>query len=738
MGKGLRKITRLFLKASIGAGLFLLGFSTVYAASLFISPTSQTVEEGDTFSASVYVDTDGEVMNAISGMLSYPQDKLDVVNLSTASSIVSLWINSTPTDSAGEILFEGIVPNPGFQGVSGKIFTGLFRAKTAGVAILSFSQSEVYANDGLGTELALTTTAGSINIQAPVIDEGGDEDGDTGDEGGDGDTGGDQDGDGPSGGGLAYPSAPRITSSSHPDPDRWYSNRDVEISWETNETITGIRVGATPESDGAPTDELDVLESSTILNLDNGVWYVHVQARNAKGWGDIGSVKVKVDALEPSAVHVTRVATQEGVGAYSTDFKIESQDIPSGIDYFEIRVNKLEPVRWEGNGQVFSVKNLPPGEHSIVVRGYDEAGNSAVSYVTFTLSAFDPIGVGEIVGTPEPIRVEVPLPTVLTPEIVSVASYAGFGVGIGQAIVFAGNAKSLLDIWMLLLRFFSFIGSFFRRRKGEPWGVVYDSVTKQPLDPAYVVIKQGDEQKGMAITDLDGRYGFLVEEGEYTIEANKTHYAFPSKKLAGRKRDELYDNLYFGGPVSVGSEGKGLINYNIPLDPTGFDWNEYAKKQQGLFYTHSNKKRYIIMISNIVFFLGFGLSLYMMWFAPTLINTLIFMMYVGILVFQALWRASHPITKVMMELSQEVVPFAVVKAYLSGNNQLVKTVVADEEGHFYLLTPPGTYYFTVEEKKPDGSYSQKYRTGAVRLRKGVVLKNLVVHRDDTEIDSQDV
>jgi hypothetical protein len=52
------------------------------------------------------------------------------------------------------------------------------------------------------------------------------------------------------------------------------------------------------------------------------------------------------------------------------------------------------------------------------------------------------------------------------------------------------------------------------KKKAPPWGVVYDSVTKRPLDPAYVVLKnlQG-KQIASAITDLDGRYGFLVEPG---------------------------------------------------------------------------------------------------------------------------------------------------------------------------------------------------------------------------------
>ena len=120
-----------------------------------------------------------------------------------------------------------------------------------------------------------------------------------------------------------------------------------------------------------------------------------------------------------------------------------------------------------------------------------------------------------------------------------------------------------------------------------PWGTVYDSITKQPLDPAYVtLIDQNGKKIASAITDLDGRYGFLTETGTYRIEANKTHYIFPSKKLAGRTQDELYANLYFGELFDVRSRNEAVIR-NIPLDPINFDWNEFAKRDKKLMKYYS-------------------------------------------------------------------------------------------------------------------------------------------------------
>jgi len=90
------------------------------------------------------------------------------------------------------------------------------------------------------------------------------------------------------------------------------------------------------------------------------------------------------------------------------------------------------------------------------------------------------------------------------------------------------------------------------RKKTRPWGTVYDSVTKQPIDPAFVTARdQSGKVVAEPITDIDGRYGFLLPDGTYYISAKKTNYEFPSKKMVGKSSDELYANLYFGEPVTI-------------------------------------------------------------------------------------------------------------------------------------------------------------------------------------------
>ncbi len=99
------------------------------------------------------------------------------------------------------------------------------------------------------------------------------------------------------------------------------------------------------------------------------------------------------------------------------------------------------------------------------------------------------------------------------------------------------------------------------------WGVVYDSVTKEPVDPAYITIRGGLGQVfSTAITDLDGRFALILPPGIYTLGVEKTNYIFPSQKLLDKKTDGYFTGLYFGDKFEV-IGGERAVAFAIPIDP---------------------------------------------------------------------------------------------------------------------------------------------------------------------------
>ena len=724
------KITDPYVKTFLylAAALILFIFSTpVFAATLQISPVSGSCFVEETCSVDVIVSSTDEAMNTVAGVLVFPQGMLHVGSLSKEDSIISYWIQE-PSFSTNSVTFEGIVPNPGFIGSVGKIISITFNAISAGTAELSFSSGAVLANDGKGTSILENLQGGSLNITVLSDDEDDDDGDDEGDDedDGDGDTPTDL---GDTGGSNLLPFLPEISSPTHPDPNAWYSNSTAIFTWSLPDDVRNVRLSVSLEPQEIPTISYPAINSKEITGIADGIWYLHAQLKNTNGWGEVSHFRFQIDTQKPTYFKMKRVIQNKS--PYS-EFLFDAGDDMSGIDHYVVTVDKQKPVVWRDDGtHIFKVSKLMPGEHIITVNVIDKADNFLVHSERIYINPLDTSNISQYLEPPKVEDIGVweiggPIATKITP----VVSYTGIGIGVGQALIFAGNAKSLVDIWFIILRFLSFLSSFFRRRKSQPWGVVYDSVTKQPLDPVYVSISAADKkEKGAAITDLDGRYGFLVSHGNYLIKAKKTHYVFPSERLKGKTKDELYNNLYFGEPIEIDKENEDLIRYNIPLDPIGFDWNEYAKRKRGLFKIHSKRKRIIMFVSNLIFFSGFAFSTYLLWIQPVMINFGLFALYAAILIFQEFWKTSHPITKLLNANSNKPISFAIIKAYVEGNDILLKTVVTDENGRFYMLTPPGKYYLTVEAKQDDGSYSSLYRTTPVSLKKGVVLKNLYIKRN---------
>ncbi len=70
---------------------FVLSPVAAQAASLYFSPSSGTHAVGTSFTVSVYVSSADQAMNAASGVISFPADKLAVELLSKNGSIFSFF-----------------------------------------------------------------------------------------------------------------------------------------------------------------------------------------------------------------------------------------------------------------------------------------------------------------------------------------------------------------------------------------------------------------------------------------------------------------------------------------------------------------------------------------------------------------------------------------------------------------------------------------------------------------------
>ncbi len=283
------------------------------------------------------------------------------------------------------------------------------------------------------------------------------------------------------------------------------------------------------------------------------------------------------------------------------------------------------------------------------------------------------------------------------------------------------NPLSFSEILLIPVRLWSLLMSALGiKKKVRKWGVVYDSVTKRPLDPVYVSLQDAEGKEiASSITDMDGRYGFLVEPGKYRIVPKKTNYSFPSLKMVGKTRDEIYLDLYFGYVFEITQEG-GVIVKNIPMDPITFDWNEFAKEEKKL--TNFYSKRDIVMnkIGDFAFSLGFIIAIIAFVSAPIVYNILIFALYIVLMVIREIGFRQKKSGRVTRKGTDIPLPYAIVRVFDFQTNTEISQKVTDKIGKFFCLVQKGEYYVTIENKESDGTYKKVFQSEKIKIKDGII------------------
>jgi hypothetical protein len=359
------------------------------AASLYLSPSSGSYQVDKTFSVSVFVSSSDQAMNAAGGAISFSADKLEIISLSKSGSIFSLWVQEPSfSNSVGTINFEGIVMNPGFTGAGGKIITINFKAKAEGQATLTFSSGSVLANDGQGTNILSSLGSAKFDIISPVSAE-------------------------PTPAtkepvsALATPAlaaspeetappkesntpaAPKVSSPTHPDQEKWYPNNNPEFDWKLSAGVNGMSIylSQSPTSNPGPVSD-GFFSSKSYKNIEDGIWYFHIRLRNGYGWGGISHYRFQVD-IQPPAPFAIQFIDGRITDKSQIRIAFNTTDVLSGIDYYLIEYGgkdspKVTPAEMTADNS-YTLSSLPLGRQSIKITAFDKAGNSTAATDEFTV-----------------------------------------------------------------------------------------------------------------------------------------------------------------------------------------------------------------------------------------------------------------------------------------------------------------------------------------------------------------
>lgn len=336
------------------------------SASLFLSPASGTYQVGKTFSINLAVRSEQQAVNAAEATLKFDPTIIRVKSVSKSGSIFTLWpVEPNFSNSAGTITFTGGSPNA-YKGSSGRIITIVFEALKEGKATVNFTDGRALAADGLGTDITDQLIGGTYTLVPGTAPE-------------------------PTQPSGFLPPAPKISSPTHPDSEKWYNNKNPKFVWEVPSGINAVKTILSKSSSSQPDFLYEPpISSKEFENLEDGIWYFAVRFRNEQGWGPISRYKIQIDTTPPKEFLVS--VDDEGDPKNPTPlFKFETTDEASGIDYYEIILNeeifaKVKPEEIK-NGAWRPTTPLEPGNYILQVKAFDKAGNFTLGLNYFETSS---------------------------------------------------------------------------------------------------------------------------------------------------------------------------------------------------------------------------------------------------------------------------------------------------------------------------------------------------------------
>ncbi|HEY4695176.1 MAG TPA: hypothetical protein VIH52_04425 [Candidatus Nanoarchaeia archaeon] len=133
------------------------------AATLYLSPASKTVNNGENFAVSVYTNTGGDPVNAVQANLSYPTATLQFISVDSSGSAFEIAAETSGGSGSVRIGKGTLTPKTGVQ------LVGIvnFKAIAAGTASVSFASGSAVLRSTDNANILSGPTGGTYTVNNP-------------------------------------------------------------------------------------------------------------------------------------------------------------------------------------------------------------------------------------------------------------------------------------------------------------------------------------------------------------------------------------------------------------------------------------------------------------------------------------------------------------------------------------------------------------------------------------------
>jgi len=272
------------------------------------------------------------------------------------------------------------------------------------------------------------------------------------------------------------------------------------------------------------------------------------------------------------------------------------------------------------------------------------------------------------------------------------------------------------------------VGLFGRKKLGRRVkGVVYDSITKEPLALSILRVYNKETNKLVLtkVTDKRGGYDMLLNPGHYRLEVKRNYYVFPSKIVKG-KEDGDYHQLYDAeGGVQVSEDTKELTIPDVPLDPVD---------EKQVWQTAGPFKRVWLGIQQAgnflaapVLIIGALLSLFVLSTnTGSALNWTIALIYIALLIMQLSLRLhkKRPWGEVYDVTSIAALPLTTIQLVDTQSDRVVKQRLTDYQGRYWFRPEPGKYVIKTHKDGYEQTEVVEAPKGKVPIKDEIEVKKL--------------
>lgn len=286
-------LTSLLFCCLPGAGL--------HAANLSLITSSEDVHVGDIVSVETIANSEEQAINVIEAEIEF-SDEVELVDVSTAGSVVTLWVNEPQKTANNSVYFAGGIPHGAY--ITGGVICRLtFRATQTGKAQFSFIPESTHLLSNTSSNTSTSPPPPQFfDANVPIVEP--------------------------------DPDRTIISSPTHPDQHLWYTATDARIEWNIQDNIRySYRISTDPF--GLPDDiEEAVTGSVEFRNLSDGVHYVVLSQKQPNHeWQFVGRYRIQIDTTPPRSFSPV-VTDAIFPGVLTAVFT--AQDDMSGVDHYVI------------------------------------------------------------------------------------------------------------------------------------------------------------------------------------------------------------------------------------------------------------------------------------------------------------------------------------------------------------------------------------------------------------------